>query len=154
MRKILISLFVILVMCGCKNEEEYTKEPIISSKGELKCAYRKQNTNENTIYTSYYIYEFNNYGILKSVFNHEEVEFNNSKEEVKEQYKESIKDIIKEYKDIKGVSVTDKYEKDKYYFEVNIDKEKADEETKEKFLLNEDRISLYKIYNSNQYNCE
>lgn len=154
MKKIFVLFILIIVLCGCNKKEEVLEEPVISSKGELVCAYKKKNKNENTVYTSYYVYNFNNNGILKDVVDHEEIEFVDSSDEVKEKYEEEIKNIIEEYKDIEGITVKENYDKDKYYFEVNIDVTKIDANIKEDYLLNEDRISLYKFYTNNMYTCE
>lgn len=155
MKKLLMLFICIIILCGCeKNEEEIQEETVISSKGELTCAYRKQNKDEDTIYTSYYIYDFNNNGILKNVINHEEIEFVDSSDEVKEKYKNSIEDIRNEYEDVDGINFEENYEENKYYFEVKIDVTKIIPNIKDDYLLNEDRISLYKFYTNNMYTCE
>ena len=154
MKKVLCMLIIIILVTACNKKEEVLEEKNVSSKGDLVCAYKLKKSYENTLYTSYYEYNFNSNGILKSAKNVESVEFDNSSDEVKDNYKEEIKEIIKEYDDIDGIEVSTKYEDNKYYFTVNMDKNEMSEDTIKKFMLDEDRVSLYNQYTSAGYTCE
>ena len=154
MKKILI-IFILLILSGCNNTKT-GNEPVnkIKSTGKLSCIYKSKNTNEKTIYTSYYEYNFDNNGILRGLTNHEEISFDKAKEDIKKKYKESIEEVIKEYKDIDGIMVETMYEEDKYYFEVKVDKDKISENLYKDYYLDEDRITLYNLFVSKDYTCQ
>ena len=154
MKKILIIL-MLLILSGCNNTKT-GNEPVnnIKSSGKLTCIYKSQNYNEKTTYTSYYIYNFDKNGILRGLTNHEEISFDKSKEDIKKKYKESIEEVIKEYKGIDGIMVETMYEDNKYYFEVKVDKSKLSEDLYKDYYLDEDRITLYNLFESKQYTCE
>ena len=155
MKKTIYMLFILIILSGCKqNTKEKEDDKKVLSKGDLVCAYKLRTTSENTIYTSYYEYNFNDNGILKGAKNVESIEFENSSDEVKENYKKEIEEIIKEYDDIDGIEVTTKYEDNKYSFTVVMDNSKMDEETISKFTLDEDRVGLYNQYTDAGYTCE
>ena len=154
MKKVLCLLLMIILISGCNKKEEEKEEETVSSKGDLVCAYKLKTTSENTMYTSYYEYNFNNNGILKSAKNVESVEFDNTDEEVMKTYKDEIVEIIKEYEDIDGIEVSTNYEDNKYSFTVNMDKSDMSEETIKKFMLDEDRVGLYNQYTSAGYTCQ
>ncbi len=155
MKKIIYILLCVFILSGCKKETKVEKEEKnVSSKGDLVCAYKLKNTTENTLYTSYYEYNFNDNGILKGAKNVESIEFDNSSDKVKDSYKDEIKEIIKEYEDIDGIEVTTKYEDNKYLFTVIMDNSKMNKETIEKFLLDEDRVGLYTQYTDAGYTCD
>lgn len=154
MKKILTILLCILIISGCKKKDVKKEEKNISSKGDLVCVYKVRYTNENSMYTSYYEYNFNSNGILSSAKNVESIEFEKDDEEIKEKYEKEIKEIIEEYKDIDGIEVSTSYEDNKYSFTINMDKDKIDKSLLNKYLLNEDRVNLYNIYNDAGYTCE
>ena len=155
MKKIVYILLCVLIISGCKKKDnEEKEEKNVSSKGDLVCAYKLKNTTENTLYTSYYEYNFNNNGILKGAKNVESIEFDNSSDEVKNNYKDEIKEIMKEYEDIEGIEFSVNYEDDKYSFTVIMDNSKMNKETIEKFLLDEDRVGLYTQYTDAGYTCD
>ncbi len=155
MRKNFFILIFLIIVTGCKKSTKENVIQKISSTGELLCVYKEQRTNEDTLYTSYYLYEFNENGILKNVINNESIEFFNSEDdELKKKYKEDLEDIIKDYDDLEGISIKKNLDKDIYSFEVSIDVAKTDDNSKELFLLNIDRINLFKYYKSKGYTCE
>ena len=154
MKKILTILLCILIISGCKKKDVKKEEKNISSKEDLVCVYKVRYTNENSMYTSYYEYNFNSNGILSSAKNEENIEFEKDDEEIKEKYEKEIKEIIEEYKDIDGIEVSTSYEDNKYSFTINMDKDKIDKSLLNKYLLNEDRVNLYNIYNDAGYTCE
>lgn len=155
MKKIIYILLVVILVSGCNSKKKESKEEkTISSKGDLVCAYKLKNTSENTLYTSYYEYNFNDNGILNTAKNVEIIEFEDSSDEVKDKYKEEIKEIIKEYDDIDGIEVSTNYEDNKYSFTINMDKSNMDKDTIEKFMLDEDRLNLYNQYTDAGYTCE
>ena len=82
------------------------------------------------------------------------VEFDGSLDSVKDRYKNELLNVIKEYNNIDGISVAKTIEKDKYYFTIDMDNTKMDDDTKERFLLDKDRITLYKLYTKEKYTCE
>ena len=154
MKRILF-IFIIIILSGCSSTTTGS-EPVtkVSSTGKLSCIYKQQNLNNNTVYISYYTYNFDSNGILKGLVDHEEIDFDNTKDDIKKKYKEKIEELIKEYKDIDGIKVNTKYEDNKYYFEVEIDKDKISEDLYKDFYLDEDRITLYELYTSKEYTCE
>ena len=154
MKKYLIILLFILIISGCKGKEVKKEDKNISSKGDLVCVYKIRYANENTLYTSYYEYNFNSNGILNGAKNVESIEFEKDDAELKEKYKKDIEEILGEYKDIDGIEVTTNYEDDKYSFTVNMNKDEIDKSLLEKYLLDEDRVNLYSIYNDAGYTCE
>lgn len=154
MKKYLFIIILILLVSGCKKNKEEKPVQKISSKGQLMCISKIDYTNQNVIYTSYYLFNFNDNGILKGASNVESVQFSNTPDHIKDKYKDELNNVIKEYKDIDGVEVKKDISDEKYSFEVSLDNTKMDEETKENFLLNLDRISLYKLYTSEGYTCE
>lgn len=153
MKKILLILIIIL-LTGCNNKKEEKEEKIISSKGELVCVYKEDRANENATYTSYYSFNFDNNGILKGATNLEMIEFDGTLDSVKKKYKDELLENIKDYKDIKGIKVSKTFEKNKYYFTVDMDNTIMSDEIKKDYLLDQDRISLYKIFTNNKYTCE
>ena len=148
-----ILIFLIVLLVGC-TKKEIKKEERILSKGELVCVYKESRVNENLIYSSYYSFKFNDNGILEGATNVELVEFDGSLDSVKDRYKKELLENIKEYNNIDGISVSKSIEKDKYYFTVDMDNSKMNNKTKEKFLLDKDRITLYNIFTNNKYTCE
>ena len=155
MKKYLVCLLIILLITGCKRDDkEDISDEKISSSGELVCAYKLQNTTDNTMYTSYYIFNFDNNGILNGAKNTEIIEFYNSSNEVKQSYKDSLEEAILDYNDIKGITVTKSIEDDKYSFEVDMNNSEMEESIKSDYLLDLDRISLYKLFTSDRYICE
>ena len=154
MRKKLLCLLVIIFIIGCGKKEEKIDTEKVLSYGELICAYKEQNNSDNTIYTSLYIFNFDNNGILNGASNKETIEFLKSNKDIKDKYKKSLDEIIKEYKDINGIEVKKELEDNKYSFEVIMDNNKMNDETKNDFLLDQDRISLYNYYTNNKYTCE
>ena len=154
MRKKLFSLLVIISIIGCGKKEEKIETKKVLSYGELICVYKEQNNSDNTIYTSLYIFNFDNNGILNGASNKETIEFLKSNKDIKDKYKKSLDEIIKEYNDINGIEVKKELEDNKYSFEVIMDNNKMNDETKNDFLLDQDRISLYNYYTNNKYTCE
>lgn len=148
-------IFIVLLICGCSNsKEEQDKEENISSTGELICIYKENRVNENTMYTSYYLFNFSEQGILKSVVNNEEIVFEDTDEEVKENYKLALNQTIKEYDDISGIKLSKKIEDDSVSFNLDMEISKMDEETINEYGFNLDRINLYKTFTNNNYTCE
>ena len=154
MRKKLFSLLVIISIIGCGKKEEKVETKKVLSYGELICVYKEQNNLDNTMYTSLYIFNFDNNGILDGASNKETIEFLKSNKNIKEKYKKNLDEIIKEYKDINGIDVKKELEDNKYSFKVIMDKNKMNDEAKNEFLLNQDRISLYNYYTNSNYTCE
>ena len=154
MKKYILLIVILLIIVGCEKKSENEEETIISSKGDLVCVYKVRYSNEDTLYTSYYEYNFNNNGILNHAKNVESIEFETSDEEIRDTYKESIENIIKEYDDIKGIEVKTSYEKNKYSFIVNMNKEEMSDESIEDYLLDNDRLTLYNQYTDAGYTCE
>ena len=154
MKKCLLILFMVLLVCSCKKNEDKKEEVKILSTGELVCGYKEQRVNENVIYTSVHVFNYNKNGILVDVKNIESVEFDGTLESVREKYKKALEEDVNNYKDIKGISVEKNLEKSKYSFEVNINKDEISEELKDKFLLTYDRKTVYKIFTADGYSCE
>ncbi len=154
MKKYILLFILVLIISGCKNKDEIKQDKKISSKGELMCVLNIDYKNQNAIYTSYYLFKFNDNGILNGASNVETVEFENASDYIKNKYKEQLLDIVEEYNDIKGIKVKKNLDKNKYSFEVSMDNSNMDDEVKEKFLLDMDRISLYKYYTEQNYTCE
>lgn len=154
MKKYLFLFFSILLITGCRHKEETIAKEKISSHGELICVYKENRVNENTLYTSYYHFSFNEQGILQGASNQEMIEFSsNTLDTLKEKYKQALEESIKTYDDIKGVSVTKKIEDDKYSFTVKMDNNEMDESTKTDYSLDMDRINTYKEFTSRGYTC-
>ena len=154
MKRQIFILLALIILTGCKKDNLETEIKKISSTGKLLCVYKEQRTNEDTMYTSYYLYNFNSNGILEEVINNESIEFNTDSSDLKKSYKEELEEVLKEYEDIDGLTVKKNIGDNKYTFEVNIDVKNTDDITKEEFLLNIDRINLYKFYNTKGYICE
>lgn len=155
MKKIILILLIILITTSCKKSEDTReKQKKILSYGELVCVYKEQNTSDNTMYTSLYIFNFDNNGILNGATNRETIEFNDSSKEVKNDYKDNLEEAIKDYEDIKGIDVKKYIEENKYYFEVIMDNNKMSDEIKKDYLLDLDRINLYNKFTNNKYTCE
>ena len=154
MKKYLIICLLIICLCGCGKKEEKKEEKKVLSNGELVCGYKENRVNENVMYTSIHVFNYNNNGILESVRNIEGVEFAGTLESKKKEYKKALEEDVKSYDGIKGVSVTKKIEDNKYVFEVNINPKEVEDDKKEDFLLNFDRKSIYKIFTSEGYTCE
>ena len=154
MRKKLFSLLVIISIIGCGKKEEKIETKKVLSYGELICVYKEQNNSDNTMYTSLYVYNFDNNGILNGASNKETIEFYDSNKDIKEVYKKNLDEVIKEYKEISGIEVKKELDNNKYSFEIIMDNNKMYDETKKDFLLDQDRISLYNYYTNNKYTCE
>ena len=155
MKKITLLLLMLLLISGCgKNKIKEEKNEKILSTGDLVCGYKEERINENVIYSSVHIFNYNDNGILNGASNIESVEFNGTLDSVKDNYKKALEDNIKSYKDIEGVTVEKNIEKNKYSFEVKLDNKKMSEEKKEEYLLNLDRITLFKIFTGDGYSCE
>lgn len=154
MKKYLMLCICLLLLVGCdKKEEEKPKEKVLAT-GELLCVYKEQRTNINTMYTSSYQYNYNKNGILESAINREKLEFNDASSETKEYYEEMIKEANKDYDNIKGVKSEITLEEDKYSLTVTMDIKDMDDETKEKYLVNIDRITAYNLFTDMGYTCE
>ena len=154
MRKKLFSLLVIISIIGCGKKEEKIETKKVLSYGELICVYKEQNNSDNTMYTSLYVYNYDNNGILNGASNKETIEFYDSNKDIKEVYKKNLDEVIKEYKEISGIEVKKELDNNKYSFEIIMDNNKMYDETKKDFLLDQDRISLYNYYTNNKYTCE
>ena len=155
MKKNIIFIILCIMLIGCKKKESTNNiGKKVLSYGELLCVYKEQNVSDNTMYTSSYIFNFDKNGILNGATNKETIEFNNSSRDVKEAYKNNLEEIIKEYKDIKGLEVKKNIEDNKYSFEVIMDNNEMYDEIKKDYLLDQDRISLYNIFNNRNYTCE
>ena len=155
MKKCLLLIMIFIILIGCKKKEKVDKEDTnVLSYGELTCAYKEQNISDNTIYTSLYIFNFDNNGILNGATNKETIEFSNSSKELKKTYKENLEEIMKEYEDIDGLEVKKYIEENKYSFEVIMDNNKMEDEIKKDYLLDQDRINLYQIFTEKKYTCE
>ncbi len=154
MRKKLFSLLVIISIIGCGKKEEKIETKKVLSYGELICVYKEQNNSDNTMYTSLYVFNFDNNGILNGASNKETIEFYDSNKDIKEVYKKNLDEVIKEYKEISGIEVKKELDNNKYSFEIIMDNNKMYDETKKDFLLDQDRISLYNYYTNNKYTCE
>lgn len=152
--KKLICLLLLVVLTGCGSKKEETEPLKISSTGELLCAYKEKRTNEETMYTSLYQYNYNRNGILEDVINTETIEYSNAKDSTKDTYKKLVDETIKEYKDIAGISVEQEKKEDKVVIKIKLDIKNMKDKDKEKYLVNEDRINTYKIYTSMNYTCE
>ena len=154
MRKKLFSLLVIISIIGSGKKEEKIETKKVLSYGELICVYKEQNNSDNTMYTSLYVFNFDNNGILNGASNKETIEFYDSNKDIKEVYKKNLDEVIKEYKEISGIEVKKELDNNKYSFEIIMDNNKMYDETKKDFLLDQDRISLYNYYTNNKYTCE
>lgn len=155
MKKYLSLLFILLLVSACQQKEEEKVNEKISSHGELICVYKENRVNENTLYTSYYLFSFNDQGILKDATDQEIIEFtSDTTDELKSKYKKALEESIKIYDDVKGVSVIKKFEDDKYSFIVKMDNNEMDEEIKNDYSLNMDRINTYKTFVARGYTCE
>ncbi len=155
MKKYLSLFFIVLLVSGCQSHKEETVSEKISSHGELICVYKENRVNENTLYTSYYLFSFNDQGILKGATNQEIIEFSsNTQDSLKKKYEQALEESIKTYDDIKGVSVTKKIEDDKYSFTVKMDNNEMDENIKADYSVDMDRINTYKKFTSMGYTCE
>ena len=153
MKKYLVLLFIILLV-GCNKKEVVEDTEVISFKGRLVCGYKENRVNENVIYSSYYIFNFNDNGILEGASNKESVELNGALDSIKDKYKKALDESIKDYDDIKGIKVTKSIEDNIYSFTVDMDNTKMDDDIKKDYLLDYDRISLYKLFTNNKYTCE
>lgn len=153
MKKVLIILIIFLIT-GCGNKKETKEEKKISSKGELVCVYKENRLNDNATYSSYYSFNFDNNGILKGATNVEMVSFDGSLDSVKKRYEKELLENVEEYKNIKGIKVSKKLEKDRYYFTVEMDNTKMSDEVKKEYYLDQDRITLYKMFTIDKYTCE
>lgn len=154
MKKLFLFIFLILIFTGCNKKEKEVEPKKVLSYGELVCVYKVQNTTDNTIYTSSYVFNFDDNGILNGATNKETIEFYNSLDSVKNEYKKNLEEILKEYDDIDGVNAKKYIEENKYYFEVIMDNSKMNDDIKKNYLLDQDRISLYNYYTNNKYTCE
>lgn len=154
MKNVLMILFILFIITGCGNKNLKEEEKNILSYGELICVYKAQNTSEKTIYTSSYVFNFDDTGILNGATNKETIEFYDSTKEIKDQYKNELDEVIKEYKDIEGIELKKSIENNKYSFEIIMDNNKMSDEIKEQYLLDLDRISLYKLFTKDKYTCE
>lgn len=155
MKKYLSLLFILLLVSACQQKEEEKVNEKISSHGELICVYKENRVNENTLYTSYYLFSFNDQGMLKGATDQEIIEFtSDTTDELKSKYKKALEESIKIYDDVKGVSVIKKFEDDKYSFIVKMDNNEMDEEIKNDYSLNMDRINTYKTFVARGYTCE
>lgn len=155
MKKYLSLFFILLLLSGCQQKKEETVSEKISSHGELICVYKENRVNENTMYTSYYLFSFNDQGILNGATDQEIIEFtSDTTDELKKIYKDVLEESIKVYDDVKGVSVTKKFEDDKYSFVVKMDNKEMDEEIKSDYSVDMDRINTYKTFTTRGYTCE
>lgn len=154
MKQFLFLFIMIFLISGCRQQEKTTLDDKISSHGELICVYKENRVNENTLYTSYYLFSFSDQGVLKGATNQEVIEFSKTNvDDLKERYKVALEESIKTYDNVKGVSVTKKLDDDKYSFTVKMDNNLMDESTKEDYLLNMDRINTYKEFTKRGYTC-
>lgn len=154
MKKIII-LLIMLIMSGCSKKEEMPEDTVkIMATGQLVCAYKEKRTNDNTLYTSLYQFNFNDNGILLSAVNQETIELKDATKEVKDNYTKLIDKTMEEYKDIDSVEAIKEINDDIYKMIINIDVPKMDKEMREKYLVNYDRINTYKIFTNMGYTCE
>lgn len=153
MKKILLIFVLLVIITGCKEKEEEKRE-VIKSTGDLECVYKESRVDEDSMYTSRYLYKYNKNGILEEVINDEIVEFNENDKELKKTYSDLMKKANDEYKGINGVSTSTNISDNKYVLTITINPNKLDEDKKEDYLVNYDRINTYKIFKNLNYTCE
>ena len=154
MKKYLTIIVVLLLLTGCSKEEPVGSTKRISSTGDLICGYKENRVDEKTYYSSLYQYKFGKNGILTEIIDKEIIEFEEDNKTVKDDYKKEMDTAMEDYKNKKGISAETKLEDKKYTMTITIKVDELDEKDKDDYLVAEDRITAYKIFNAAGYTCE
>lgn len=154
MKKILIILCLLILVSGCKKKEE-VKVTKVSSTGTLTCTYKAYHINEDTTYTSQYIFNYTVNGILDSVQNNEIITFGEqTSDEIKKEYETSTSSIKDEYKDIDGVTAKLEEKENKKQLIIDMKLEDMEEKQISEYQLNYDRKRMSKLYTIKGYTCK
>ncbi len=153
MAKKCLILFLFILVSGCSKTKEEVA-PKISSTGKLTCTYKLEKTAEKTLYTSEYVYNYDDNGFLTDVIDNEVIEFNDTSDEIKKTYQELVDITLKEYSSIDGVHAEKKLDDNKYVIKIVMDVDKMDSKIKEDYLVSYDRINTYKIFTDMKYTCQ
>ncbi len=154
MKKLIVLVIFCFIVIGCSNKDKDTEEKLVLATGELDCVYKEQRTNINTLYTSYYKFNYNNNGILIDIVDKEILTFDNATDETKQSYLELMKEAAKSYDDVSGIKANTEFSDEEYTMTISLNVSDMDEENKNDYFANYDRIQVHDIFTDMGYTCE
>lgn len=154
MKKIYLFVVIIILLTGCNKKEKEIQEKVILSTGTLECVLKENRTYNNSLYTSYYIFNYNKNGVLETVENREILDVKNVEKKEKENYKSSYLKTIEDTKKIDGVTLEDLSKENIYEIKIIYNISKMNKEDIEDYGFDLDRKSTYILYEKERYTCE